>query len=335
MVSTLPLRAHAMRRAAVIVAALVLDWAAGDPPSTWHPVAWVGRLIGWLADRSPEAGPRRQLGYGGLIVVTTSLAALGPLWAGERWAHHWARQGGRSRRRLAGALGLVAEVLVLKSTFALAGLLKAGERVQRDLERGDLDAARQDVRALVSRDSATLSPELVAAAAVESLAENLTDSVVAPLLAYRLFGLPGAVLYRAVNTCDAMIGYHGRYEYLGKVAARLDDVLNLIPARLSALLLVGAATLAGGSPLGAVRTLRRDRSLTESPNAGWTMSAAAGSLGVRLEKPGHYRLGDLERRVTPATIAQAGRLVVTAVVLGVGVLALWEGGRHACASPPR
>ncbi|MBI4497765.1 MAG: cobalamin biosynthesis protein CobD [Chloroflexi bacterium] len=324
-----------VRRTAVVLAALVLDLVAGDPPDRWHPVAWVGRLVAWLTRRAPQTGPRRQLAYGLVVVAAASLAMLGPYRAAERglrrlpagrhWPGPWLR----------GTLGLALEAALLKSTFALRGLLRAGAQVQRDLERGDLEQARQHLPALVSRDTAGLPTELVASAAVESLAENLTDSVVAPLLAYRLFGLPGAALYRAVNTCDAMVGYRGRYEYLGKVAARLDDALNLAPARLSALLLVAAAPLAGGSLRGALRILGRDRDATASPNAGWTMSAAAGALGVQLEKADHYRLGDPIQPVTPATIAQAGRLVGAAVGLAVGLLALWEGRRYAGVSPPR
>ena len=313
-----------MRRTAVILTALALDLAAGDPPDAWHPVAWLGRLIGWMTGRAPKDGPNEQLAYGAAIVGVASQAAAGAFWLAEQ------RMPGMGP---AGFLGFALEVALLKFTFSLRGLLDAGDRVRRDLERQDIDAARIDVRALVSRDTADLSPELLASAAVESLAENFTDSVIAPLLAYRLFGLPGAAVYRAVNTCDAMIGYHGRYEYLGKAAARLDDVLNFAPARLSALLLAAAAPLAGGSATGALRVLRRDRGLTESPNAGWTMSAAAGALGVQLEKPGHYRLGDPDRPLRPATIAQARSLVAGAVALGVGLslaadLIRWSAARR-------
>jgi adenosylcobinamide-phosphate synthase len=154
-----------------------------------------------------------------------------------------------------------------------------------------------------------LTAELAAAAAIESLAENLSDSVVAPLLYYALFGLSGAALYRLCNTLDSMIGYHGHYEYLGKVSARLDDVLNLLPSRLTALLIIGLAPLFGGKRERAWHIWRRDAGKTASPNAGHPMSAAAGALGVQLVKVGHYTLGDNEKAVSPADIKRAERMV--------------------------
>jgi adenosylcobinamide-phosphate synthase len=135
-----------------------------------------------------------------------------------------------------------------------------------------------------------------------------------------LGGLPAAVGYRAANTLDAMIGYHGRFEYSGKLAARLDDALSLVPARLAAYLIVAGATLVGGNARAAARTLSRDRGKTESPNAGWPMSAMAGALGVRLEKPGHYRLAVVSPAADVAAIDHAIQIVIAAVALGLPAL---------------
>jgi adenosylcobinamide-phosphate synthase len=132
---------------------------------------------------------------------------------------------------------------------------------------------------------------------------------------FALFGVPGALFYRVVNTYDSMIGYHGRYEYLGKVAARLDDLLNIIPARLTGLLLVAASRLRRAAAGGAWRVMLRDHAVTESPNAGWPMSAMAGALGVRLEKVGHYRLGDAEVEPSAGSIARATAVASTALAL--------------------
>jgi adenosylcobinamide-phosphate synthase len=166
--------------------------------------------------------------------------------------------------------------------------------VESALRAGHLADARRLVGFhLVSRPTGELDADHVASAAVESAAENLTDAFVAPLLCYLAFGLPGAYAYRAINTADAMIGYRAeRFEYFGKAAARLDDVLNIVPARLSALAIAAAARVAGGDARRAWRVMMRDHGRTASPNAGWTMSAMAGALGVALEKPGAYRLGD-------------------------------------------
>jgi adenosylcobinamide-phosphate synthase len=156
---------------------------------------------------------------------------------------------------------------------------------------------------------------MVASAAIESVAENAADSFVSPLLFFLLLGVPGAMAYRVVNTLDAMWGYRGRYEYMGKSTARLDDLLNLVPARISALLLAIAAPLSGGSARGALRVLRRDRALTASPNAGWPMAAVAGALRVRLEKPGQYVLGDNHNPLSPDTVFKAVGLVRTTAIL--------------------
>ncbi|GHO46399.1 hypothetical protein KSX_45620 [Ktedonospora formicarum] len=181
--------------------------------------------------------------------------------------------------------------------------------MRRALEREDLEAAREALGSLVSRDRSQLSRELIVAAAIESLAENLSDSVVAPLCYYALFGLPGAALYRLANTFDSMIGYHGSYEHLGKAAARLDDTLNLLPSRLTALLIIACARLYDGDQRQAWAIWRSDASKTESPNAGQPMAAAAGALGLRLEKVGHYVLGVERRSLTPSAIKRAEQMV--------------------------
>jgi adenosylcobinamide-phosphate synthase len=188
-------------------------------------------------------------------------------------------------------------------------LAEAGRSVRLALERGDLTAARHALGNLVSRDRSELTAELAGAAAIESLAENLSDSIVAPLFYYTLFGLPGAAAYRLFNTCDSMLGYHGRYEYLGKAAARFDDALNLLPARLTALLIIVLAPLYGGNQWTAWRIWRRDSRRTASPNAGHPMAAAAGALGIQLEKVDHYILGDTEKAISPQSIQQAEQMV--------------------------
>jgi adenosylcobinamide-phosphate synthase len=290
-----------------LVCALLLDWLFGEPPNTLHPVAWLGRLAAVLERRAPRGRPWLELGYGAGIAGLSVLAAVVlPIVLG------------RGLRRCR-CLALLAMVALLKTTFAWHALIRAGADVRRKLEADRIAEARAALRALVSRETAGLDASLVAAAAIESLAENTSDSLVAPLLYYRLFGLPGACVYRAVNTLDAIIGYHGRYEYLGKVPARLDDALNWVPARLTALLIVAAAALAGADPYGAAAALRRDHSRTASPNAGYPMSAIAGALGVRLEKVGHYRLNTAARPPTAADIHTAERVVSLAMGLAAAI----------------
>ncbi len=166
-------------------------------------------------------------------------------------------------------------------------------------------------------------------ATVESVAENIVDSFVAPLFYFLLLGIPGAVAYRVVNTLDAMIGYHGKYEYLGKFASRLDDVLNFIPARVTVFLLVFASFLSGRDARAAWQVALNEHSRTESPNAGWTMAAAAGALNVQLVKVGHYRLGAAATPLVPQTIDAALRLVLISMLSWAGICFMAGGIRFA------
>ena len=187
----------------------------------------------------------------------------------------------------------------------------------RLLRDNSLEQARFELRGLVHRDARHLTPPLLVSAAVESVAENASDSIVAPLFYFLLLGIPGAIAYRVVNTLDAMLGHHGKYEYLGKFAARLDDVLNIIPARLTALLLVLAAFLSRKDGRAAWYTASRDHANTESPNAGWPMAAVAGALNVQLEKVGYYKLGRANAPLVPQTIDAALVLVQIAALAWV------------------
>ena len=298
-----------MQEAVVWLAgALLWDRLLGEPPAALHPVVWIGRVIGWLERRARRGSALLELAQGAALAVVvpavfaglTGLVLLGL--AGTPW------------------LRLPVGIWLLKSSFAIRELGVAADGVRLALAGGDLAAARAALRSLCSRDAQALDAQQVAAGAVESVAENASDSVVAPLLCFALFGLPGAIAYRAINTADAMIGYHGRYEYLGKAAARLDDLVNWVPARLTAGLLLLAGGIHGHPARRGWHVLRRDGGKTQSPNAGRPMAAMAGLLGVRLEKPGHYALGDATGPVNAASIAQAWRLVSSATHLAVLVV---------------
>jgi len=204
--------------------------------------------------------------------------------------------------------------LLLKATFSLRQLRRAALQIKELLLKEKLDEARFELRSLVSRNTQGLPKPLLVSATVESVAENACDSFVAPLFYFLLFGVLGAVAYRVVNTLDAMVGYHGKYEYLGKFASRLDDVLNFIPARLTALLLVLATFLSRRDARSSWQTVLSDHSKTESPNSGWSMSAMAGALNVQLEKVGHYKLGRASAALVPATIDVAIKLMLIAAL---------------------
>ena len=300
---------------AVLLIALALDILLPEPPSAVHPVVWMGKVISALERLAARAGNTAAFLLGALMAV-----AVPALFAAAAWLAVIALF----------ALGdipfLVGAAVLLKTTFAVRGLASAARETQRSIEDSDIHLARHSLRGLVSRDAAELSEPLVAAAAIESVAENTTDSFIAPWLAFALLGLPGAFAYRAVNTLDSMVGYRGRYEYLGKASARLDDALNFVPARIAAALLLLAGALSGWQARQGWRTVLREHRLTASPNAGWTIAAMAGLLGVSLEKPRHYRLGSGSREPVAADIGRAVRVMYVAAALGgvltVGLIAL-------------
>lgn len=288
-----------MNHSRALLIALATDALLGDPPNRWHPVVAFGSWMG-LGERLAPQGDVARLGWGaawlaGGIALTGATTALLPR-------------------------NVLLQGVLASTLLAYRGLDQAVGAVQTALEGDDLQEARRLLSwHLVSRPTADLSAEEVAAAAIESLAENLSDSLVAPALAFLVGGLPGMTIYRLVNTADAMWGYRNtRYEYLGKAAARTDDLLNLVPARLTAVLLALAAQMVNGRGASAWNTARRDAGRTASPNAGWPMAAMAGALDTTLTKREHYTLGDGSRRPDAALIAEARKIARVAwLVIGV------------------
>ncbi|MCL7414240.1 MAG: cobalamin biosynthesis protein [ANME-2 cluster archaeon] len=284
----------------VLLLAFIMDISFGEPPGMVHPVVWMGWFITFLQDLPLK--DRRIQGIL-IVVVTTGISLLV----------------GMLVVLLASSVHETAALLImayfLKSTFSVRMLLNTSRHIMNMLRSGNRYEAQEALKALVSRDTTNLDERQMASAVVESISENFVDGVLSPVLFYLILGLPGALAYKAVNTLDSMIGYRNKeFIELGRSSARLDDILNWIPARLS-LVLIGAAALITGSFTGAVKICLRDNNLTPSPNSGWPMAAAAGALGVRLEKPGYYVLGEEFRSPEVVDIERAARLVGTAVIL--------------------
>jgi adenosylcobinamide-phosphate synthase len=289
----------------IIAMAVVIDLALGDPPNAFHPIAWMGKIISLMEKVGLKLNPTAQFCYGmGMTLFTIALFVV-PVYFVFLYLGHFSL-----------FASVIVAVLLLKSTFSIKGLRRAAFKVKQLLQDEKLNEMRFELRALVSRDTKDLPEPLLISAAVESVGEGTCDSLVAPLFYFLFFGIPGAIGYRVVNTMDSMIGYHGKYEYLGKFAARLDDVLNYIPARIAALLLVLAAVLKRNGR-NAWRTACREHTRTESPNAGWPMAAMAGALNVRLEKVGHYVLGGEKTALVPETIDNAVSVFSIATTLWI------------------
>jgi adenosylcobinamide-phosphate synthase len=256
-----------------LAVAWMLDALFGEPASRWHPVAWLGRVLGPVGEVARAHAPAAAFTLGALAWLVLAALLVAAAW----WLEHAARE-------LPVWVGVPLLALALKPMFAWRMLRDETAAVQTALRDGALELARERLSRLVSRDVSSFDEALLRESALESLAENLNDSVIAPLFWIALAGLPGAVLYRFANTADAMWGYRGAWEWAGKWAARADDVLSWVPARLAALLLAPCVCL---TQLG---RLMQEAAGTPSPNGGWPMAALALALDVRLRKPGVYAL---------------------------------------------
>jgi adenosylcobinamide-phosphate synthase len=301
-------------RGSEIAAALLLDAIVGEPPEALHPTVGMGRAISafesWaLAPKDPRAR------YLAGIILAISLPAL--VYVPVRKLLDLAPR----------HLRWVFEAALISTSLSMRGLAEAAGAVERGLRAGDLERARTSASEMVGRDTARLPAPEIARAAVESVAENTSDGVVAPMLYGLLLGAPGALAYRAVNTLDSMVGYRTHpYAELGWASARLDDLVNLAPARITALLVAAVS----GRPSRTLATARRYGPLTRSPNAGWAEAAFAGALGSRLGGPNAYGgvvregpiLGD-GRPLGPEEIRRSVRLMrrCCGVFAGAAVLA--------------
>ena len=310
----------------VVLAALLIDAATGDPPWLYrrvpHPVAMLGKLVELTERFLYTASPHRLCVLAGAATVVAVVGAgVAAGWSidrflVERWTHGW-----------------VLEAVVASTLLAFRGLHDHAGAVARGLDRS-LDAGRDAVSHIVGRDPASLDEAGVARGAIESIAENFSDGVVAPLFWYALAGLPGLFACKAVNTLDSMIGHRTeRYRHFGTTAARLDDLVNWLPARLAGLYFVAAAfLLPGANGGGAWRVMIRDAGRHRSPNAGWQEAAVAGALGFALAGPRRYRhetvddawMGDGRDRLGAGDIRRSLHLYITAGALAALTLAaLW------------
>ncbi len=307
---------------AAIVVGFVIDFFVGDPYSIPHPVVAIGRLISFL-DRKLRRGNSnpKDVGRGVLTVILVAFVSTAvPLLLLEgAWLLHPAAY-------------FAVNCVMCWQILAARQLFREGVKVQRALEKGDTEGARAAVSMIVGRDTNVLDENGICRAAVETVAENASDGVIAPLCWMILFGAAGGFFYKSVNTMDSMLGYRNeKYLYFGRAAAKTDDFVNYIPARLSALFMIAVCPLCRLDAKNAWRIFKRDRYKHASPNSAQTESTCAGALGVRLAGDAVYGgvlhrkeyLGDPLREIEPFDITRAGRLMYAASLLTLllGVLA--------------
>ena len=309
-----------MLTALAVLGGFGLDLLLADPAWMPHPVVGMGRAIAALEKRLRRRFPATPAGERAAGWVLAAALPLGTfaLAAGALALAY----------RLHPAAGFALETLWCWQALALRGLADESGKVYAQLAKGDLPAARRAVSRIVGRDTGSLTAAGVTKAAVETVAENFSDGVAAPLFYLLIGGAPLGLAYKAVNTMDSMVGYKNKtYLHFGRAAARLDDAANFLPSRLAALLWIGAAGLSGFDGRGAWRIWRRDRLRHASPNSAQTESACAGALGVQLAGPAWYfgeyydkpTIGDDTRPVEPADILRADRMLYLAGFLALGL----------------
>ena len=284
----------------IIIIALMVDLIFGELPAKIHPVVWMGKLIDYFKDylikyRSKISGIILTL----LIALIFTLATYVLLYL-LAFNH---------------VVYILFSALILSTTFAIKALLDSANGIKSDLSI-DIDKARKSMSYLVSRRTTELSKEEIISAAIETLTENITDSVIAPLFYAYIFSVPGAVAYRVINTLDAMVGYKTPENMeIGWFPAKTDDVLNYIPARITGFLIVVASALLRKNWKNAYSIMKRDARNPESPNSGYPMAAAAGALGIKLKKIDHYEIGDDIEVLNPDKISEA--VLLSEVTVGL------------------
>ncbi|MDE7254321.1 MAG: adenosylcobinamide-phosphate synthase CbiB [Acetatifactor sp.] len=316
-------------RILIICAGYILDLIFGDPHWLWHLVRGIGKIIEWTErglrrlfgirpEKEADIGKKKAAGILlVLVVLTTTLAVTFGLLTLAGMLHP--------------AFRIVLECIICYQVLAMKSLKVESMKVCYALKNGDVESARSAVSMIVGRDTGHLTAEGITKAAVETVAENTSDGVIAPLLYLFVFGVYGGVAYKAVNTMDSMVGYRNdRYLYLGRFAARLDDVCNFVPARVAALCMIMAAFLLGMDGRRAALVFKRDRYRHASPNSAQTESVCAGALGVELAGDAWYLgvlhkkpvIGDAVREVEAEDIVRANRLlyVTSGIVFLAGIL---------------
>ena len=298
-----------------VLCGFLLDCLLGDPQKMPHPVIWVGKAISALEKYLRSHLPQTPKGerIGGIILAVVLPTGTLLISGGLCWLFWWIHP----------LLGLALQIFWCWQALAMRCLAKESRNVYRCLKTEGLDAGRKAVARIVGRDTAALSEQGVIKATVETVAENFSDGVVAPMLYMLIGGAPLALAYKAINTMDSMVGYQNeRYLHFGRAAAKLDDAANYVPARIAALLWILFCPLAGGNLKNAWKIWRRDRRNHASPNSAQTESACAGSLGVQLAGPASYfgrlvekpYIGDCVREIEPEDILKTNRIMIVSSV---------------------
>ena len=298
--------------ALIFILAFLIDIAFGEYPDKIHPTIGIGKIIGYLKRKAKNPNPKVEKTNGVLMALFIMLVVALPVFALLYWLRTFP---------FGEIIYIIVGAILFKATFAITGMGQYTKPIAEALKKKDLTEARQWLPYIVRRDPNTLNERQIISAAVESIAESTTDGITAPFFFFALFGVPGAFVYRVINTLDSMVGYkNAEYKNIGWFSANLDTIANYIPARATAYLMVIAAFLSNEDWRESYRILQRDKHKTASPNAGYTISAMAGALNIQLEKQGYYTLGD-DHGISAEHIPRSLRVMtLTAALFGLIVV---------------
>ena len=301
----------------VIGLAVLLDFKFGDPKNKYHPTAWIGTLIAKLTPLAKNENPTIEK-FGGICIVTITSGLVIVLL--------FALNVGITLISI-DYVSLIVSVfvggLLLKTTIAIHGMEKHAKSVLESLDEDNLDLARTHLSMIVKRNTTNLDKNHVLSGVLESISENTVDGITGPLFYYALLGLPGAFVYRVINTADSMIGYKTDiFKNVGWFAATCDSILNYIPSRLTGIVMIISAAILQNNWKESYKIMIRDGKKTESPNAGYPMAALAGALETKFEKINHYKLGDGEIILTKEHVHSAISIMKLTSVLFFGIVSI-------------
>jgi len=299
----------------IFILAFLIDIVLGEYPDRIHPTIGIGKLITYLKTKAKNKNPRIEKINGVLMALAAMLAFALPVFVLLYLLRGLPQPIGE-------ILYIIVGAILFKATFAISGMGQYTKPIAIALKKRDINSARKWLPYIVRRDPNSLNERQVISAAVESIAESTTDGITAPFFFYAFLGVPGAFAYRVINTLDSMVGYkNAEYKNIGWFSAKLDTLTNYIPARITAYLMVVGAFLSGADWRESWRILQRDKHKTSSPNAGYTISAMAGALGIQLEKTDYYKLGDDKGHISHKDIGKALRImVITSALFGLVVV---------------
>ena len=295
----------------ILSLAFLIDLVFGEVPDRIHPTLWMGKVTAYFKSKLKNENSRVEKINGVLLCLLLIVLFVIPVYFMLFWVHEF----------FGWLPYIVASAIILQTTFAIKCMKQYTLPVADSVEKGDYDRARQLLPFIVRRNPTELTKRHIISAAVETIAEGTTDGITSPFFYFALFGVPGAVAFRVVNTLDSMVGYKDLdHINIGWFSAKMDTIANYIPSRLTAILMMLSALLLRENWRKSWRILQRDRKNTASHNAGWTISTMAGALNIQLEKPGFYKIGD-NNDLSPTHIIKALRIMVlTATLFGVSII---------------